>query len=410
MTNKKPLFILAGNGSNYNRGCEAIFRGTRRILTENFDKTRLLIVNSYLSNEDFKIQSSDDTDSSHVYGFMRKPYKRFDRYWFLYKTMRVVTPKSVKHVMYKDIVNWGKDASAVLALGGDNYSLDGGVPPTLCTDLDILVRSMGIPMVIWGASVGPFIKLPEYEKYMAKHLKDVHIMAREPETVRYLANLGLTENVYRVGDPAFLMESREPEGIDFQIEPDSIGLNLSPLMARFIKRTAGSPDKWKNLSAEILNNIIKKTDRNIYLIPHVMGYPGNNDYLFLKDVLSQVSDKSERVTLIPPIYSAPELKWIISKMAIFAGARMHSTIAAFSSFIPTLSFAYSIKAKGMNEDIFGHNNYCISPEDLCPEVVVEKIKFILRDSSDITEHLKKRIPEVKDLAMYAGRILKEIVK
>jgi len=97
-------------------------------------------------------------------------------------------------------------------------------------------------------------------------------------------------------------------------------------------------------------------------------------------------------------------------MAIFAGARMHSTIAAFSSFIPTLSFAYSIKAKGMNEDIFGHNNYCISPEDLCPEVVVEKIKFILRDSSDITEHLKKRIPEVKDLAMYAGRILKEIVK
>ena len=69
----------------------------------------------------------------------------------------------------------------------------------------------------------------------------------------------------------------------------------------------------------------------------------------------------EKIFVIPPIYNAPETKWIISKMKFFAGARTHSTIAALSSYVPTLSFAYSIKAKGINKDIFGHEDLLYEP-------------------------------------------------
>jgi colanic acid/amylovoran biosynthesis protein len=47
------------------------------------------------------------------------------------------------------------DAAAVLSVGGDNYSLDYGVPK-LFTDLDDIVLEKKKPLAIWGASVGPF--------------------------------------------------------------------------------------------------------------------------------------------------------------------------------------------------------------------------------------------------------------
>ena len=197
--------------------------------------------------------------------------------------------------------------------------------------------------------------------------------------------------------------------LDFKIEPGSIGLNLSPLMARFVRLAEGSLDKWTSVSAEIINSIIREIPCRVYLIPHVMGTPGNNDYVFLKKVLSQARCDNNRVRLVHGTYNAPELKWIISKMSVFAGARMHATIAAFSSYVPTLSFAYSMKAKGMNEDVFGHEDYCISPEDLCPAITVEKVKQVLKNSEQIHKSLKNRIPKIQALARDSGKILKEII-
>jgi polysaccharide pyruvyl transferase WcaK-like protein len=42
-----------------------------------------------------------------------------------------------------------------------------------------------------------------------------------------------------------------------------------------------------------------------------------------------------------------ELKWTLSRLDWFAGARMHATIGAFSSGVPTLGLGYSDKAAGV---------------------------------------------------------------
>lgn len=408
MSNSKPFFILAGNGSNYNRGCEAMHLGTLKILRHHFTSPQFLVVNSYLDNQQFEQQLSRETDPAIIHRKMHRAYKRFDFYWFLYNVLKRFSPKTIKYIIYKDIVPNLARTAAVLALGGDNYSLDSGAPPTHCTDLDDLVINKGKPMVIWGASVGPFSALPEYEEYMKRHLRQVHIMAREPETVNYLASIGVTENVHRVADPAFLMDSSKPS-VDFYVEPGAIGLNLSPLMARFVKVAQSNIEKWKAVSAEIVQAIIEKTHRKVYLIPHVMGKQNNNDYLFLKDVISLLSEKKCDVTLVDSNFNAAELKWILSQLDLFAGGRMHATIASLSSFVPTLSLAYSMKAKGLNQDVFGHMNYCISPEELEPGLVVEKITDLLNNSENVKSHLKQRIPEIQQMALNAGKILKEII-
>lgn len=299
-------------------------------------------------------------------------------------------------------------ASAVLSVGGDTYSLNYGVPKFF-TDLDDIVIEKKKPLAIWGASVGPFSAMPEYERYMSRHLQKVtRIFARESVTIDYLKSIGVAENVYPVADPAFLMEPVKPAGIDdkLPIEEEAIGINLSPLMAKYVIR--GNLEAWTGMAASIIEDVAQKTGMLIYLIPHVTN-PASNDHAFMQLALSQIKDRNSNIILVPPKYNAAETKWIISRMTFFAGARTHSTIASLSSGVPTLSFAYSIKAQGINRDIFGHTNYCMDPNNLDSEAVASRVASMLDGAATIREDLARRIPAVQRAALNAGEDMKYFI-
>jgi len=320
----------------------------------------------------------------------------------LHTAFRFSIPHLSTELIYRNMLPVLKEAKAVLSVGGDNYSLDYG-KPLLFTMLDDLVLKHNKPIIIWGASVGPFDKIPDFERYMTAHLKKVTgIFVRETMSLEYLASKGIKNNVLLVADPAFLLKETAPKIVP-HIEEGAIGINLSPLMARYL--TDGDHAQWVNLSAQIICKIAKATDRQIYLIPHVTS-PQSNDHAFLKEVTSLLAGVD--VVLIGDQYSAAELKWIISQMAVFAGARTHSTIAAISMFVPTLSFVYSIKARGINRDVFGHEKFCILKDNCQPVSVVEKIKDLLADSASVRAQLKAVVPEFKNKALSAGEKLLEL--
>ena len=65
---------------------------------------------------------------------------------------------------------------------------------------------------------------------------------------------------------------------------------------------------------------------------------------------------------------AEKLKGYISKCSFFVGARTHSTIAAYSSNIPTLVIGYSVKSKGIAKDLFGtYKGYVLPVQKLASE-------------------------------------------
>jgi polysaccharide pyruvyl transferase WcaK-like protein len=408
-----PAFILAGNGSYFNRGCEGIVRGTVTILRNYFEDPQFIAVTSYKSDEQFRQQREHETDRAIVHEKIHKSYKTADPLWFAINALRILYPSSLRHIYYKDLKRYLRRAEAVLALGGDNYSLDytsGPLwltkGPVVCTELDDLAVSNKKPLVIWGASVGPFSKSPYFERYMARHLRKVHIFARESATVEYLAGLGLKDNVHHVADPAFVMAPEQPtESLD--IPNESIGLNLSPLMARFV--TDGNIEQWMDVSADIINRLVERASRPVYLIPHVVGGLYNDDHKFFSGVLKRKIDRHDLVTLIAPTFNAARTKWIIGRMAVFAGARTHSTIAALSSNVPTVSFSYSIKARGISRDVYGHTDYCIAPGQLTPEIVADKIEQLLQQRTEVRGLLEKRIAEVKQLAMNSGQLLRDLL-
>lgn len=412
MTEENNLFILGGNGSYNNRGCEAIVRGTTNIINYYYKNPSFVCFTQYteseLNNEQNKKQSDFDIDKNIIHK-KTLPYSRTNFVEWISKKLlyKEQARKGFFEYLYKELIPDVPFCKAVLSVGGDNYAADFGFPK-MVTNLDEIVLKRRKPLIIWGASVGPFNKIPKCEKYMSQHLPKVTaIFARETVTVDYLSKIGVKDNVFKVADPAFLMEATEPH---IQIKPEirerSIGINLSPLMAKYV--TNGDIEEWKKRSAEIISSISRITSSNIYLIPHVTT-PGSNDYLFMKDVFSRIKDQKENVILVPPIYNASETKWIISKMQIFAGSRTHSTIAALSSKVPTLSFAYSIKARGINRDIFGNNEYCLNSEEMYSSEVTIKIEEMLNNYKKIKNELNTIIPDCEKKALLAGKYLREIL-
>ena len=405
MDNENNLFILAGNGPYDNRGCEAIVRGTTEILRTHYKSPSFLNVSHFKTNEQFEKQCSDEIDSSIIHKKTYNSNKIFSLEGFHNNMLKVVSTSQYKKAIYKEMFPDIINAKAVLSLGGDNYSLDYGIPK-MFTYLDDIVLKYNKPLIIWGASVGPFEKNPEYEKYMVEHLKKITgIFVRESYSLKYLQDKGLIDNVFKVADPAFLMEPIKPKEIE--IEEGAIGINFSPLMAKYT--TGGDVQEWIRMASNIILAISKKTSRKIYLIPHVTN-PNSNDFYFLSEVTKLINIDDCNISLIPPIYNAAEIKWVISKMHIFAGARTHSTIAALSSNVPTLSFGYSIKAKGINSDIFGNNQFCVEPHDLNPDAVTNKIVELIDNHKNIKNILSYRMPDIKKEALIAGKYVQNLVE
>jgi len=414
VSSERPLFILAGNGPYENRGCEAITRGTVRIIRECFQDPEFLCFSHFQSDEQYRQQSIIETDDdiAHLQSFRMNKKKAIRSFWrpktWSYVYRSIFNPKMLKYDIYRDLFDYVDAASAVLSVGGDNYSLDYGMPHSF-TGLDDIVTERNKPMVIWGASVGPFDRIPDYEKYMSEHLHKISaIFARESATVDYLKSIGIVDNVYPSPDPAFLMEPEKPNGIDedMPIDEESIGINLSPLMAKYV--TGGDLEKWVSLAASIVRAVSQRSGMPIYLIPHVTT-PSSNDHEFMMRMLFYLPELSDDLILVPPKFNAAETKWIIGQMSTFAGSRTHSTIAAISSGVPTLSFAYSLKARGINQDIFNHANYCLNPSELNPNTVSDQIINLVGDASAIRDDLKIKIPMIQQQALEAGKELNKII-
>ena len=390
----RTLFLLQGNGPLLNRGCEAILRSTVSLLRDEFGPCRF--INSPSSRIHPKRYDEVDRDITHFL-----PYKKWSVLGFTSRVMRRFFGRSGKH--FERCI---PRAAATLVLGGDNLSLDYGNPSGLFLQNRLTLKH-GKPLILWGASIGPFAKDPQFERFAAEELKKTSLIcARESETISYLATIGVTENVRSVSDPAFVLEPQvvhnDPE-LSILDEP-CIGLSLSSLFDRYWNREPSLLDA----STEWISSVVRKNDLPVLLIPHVV-YPQRNDHAFMKQIVDKLGGLKSRVKLLGPQYNAQQLKWIISQVTVFAGARTHSTIAALSSHVPTISIGYSMKARGLNEDIFGHCDWLISLNDLCGDLLAGRIGQLLAGTPQVRKHLTEIMPAYKAKARQAAKYVREVI-
>lgn len=385
-----PLFVLHGNGPHLNRGCEAIALSTSRLLGEAFGGCRVVHAPSVAAAD--RRRHPDRVGGDLVVPWVL--HYKFTPGWYVHFPLRRLGLE--KEPLHRLLPG----ASAVLECGGDNLTFDYGVPKRFFEAAQA-VRRAGKPFVLWGASVGPFDSQPEFEKWAAGRLREMTLIcARETLTQQYLASIGVSQNVVLVADPAFALE---PEAVDLEAEGLSrlrepcVGLNLSPLMGRY----AGGLAAWTERAAACVEALVRSLDMPVVLVPHVFT-SGANDQLFLAGLCGRLGGLADRVVLLKREYSSRQLKYIVSHLAAFAGGRMHATIASLSSGVPTLSLSYSVKSRGINRDIFGHQEWVLGVQEMTPERLARDVRRLLERSAAVRRVLGEVAPRMAGLALEAA--------
>jgi polysaccharide pyruvyl transferase WcaK-like protein len=407
-----PFLIVHGGPYVENRGCEAILRGTMEILRHEFGTAACARVSVDASPDVVAEQNAAESDPA-VSSFAMGGYgPRWSLEWWRAQVNQRFGTSFYPH--FKVLKDPAKGAAVALQIGGDHYSLDYGRPIAFMA-MDRYLQSLGLPVVVWGASVGPFDAAPAFAPKMFDHLRTLSaVFVRESDSYNYLRANGVSENVHLMADPAFVMKPMKPpaEKIGFTLPEGAIGINLSPMVAFYRGQRPADVNlkEWLTCCVGLVKSAAA-LKRPILLIPHVGSPdPGNADFGFLRALYRAAANEVEvPVQVLPDGLSAAELKWIIARCAVFAGARTHSTIAALSSHVPTLSISYSLKAKGINRDVYGHLDHSIHVSALTSGNFTEGLRVLIANESALRGHLQSRIPEIQTRAFSAGAVLRRIL-
>lgn len=180
-----------------------------------------------------------------------------------------------------------------------------------------------------------------------------------------------------------------------------LGFNVSPLITKF----RGSEEKKNELEQEVidfLDEVIRVNQTHVLLVPHVDPLDGrseNSDSAYMEKILAKLRARGhgpECLDILPRGYNAIQLKGVIAHCSYFMGARTHATVAAISQKVPTTSIAYSIKAKGINQDLFGHLDYVLETPEVNKSTLSEHFSILKNNRDSITEFLTDKLKTWKE--------------
>lgn len=384
------IFLYAHGGSG-NHGCEAIVRATACIL----EGDELYVISSN-PDEDHQYGVSDVAQIIRATdGTLPRKSLDFLRAYVALKLHKDFIP--MEKLQYKAAFDRIRPGDIAMSIGGDNYCYADVYKYTMFHEM---AKARGTKTVLWGCSVEPeLIKDPKIAQDLANY--DL-ICARE--TISYNALKTVNSNTILVADPAFclpMVETVMPEGF---VPGNTVGINLSPMAMERESIPGMAYENYNHLIRYILDN----TDMSVALIPHVIWADGD-DRIPLMRLYNAFVDTG-RVCMVTD-RNCLELKSVISKCRFFLGARTHSTIAAYSTGVPTLVMGYSVKARGIARDLFGTEEGYVLPVQSLKEPGELTIAFadMVKHEEEIRGHMATVLPSYINKAYHAGDFLRSKV-
>lgn len=243
-------------------------------------------------------------------------------------------------------------------------------------------------------TIGPFSK--RRAKVWASHILKAcdECFVRDTLSKKYVKDL-CGRNALLTTDVAFALPYEE-KIVDKKENTIRVGLNPSGLL--WGKESGFDANKhvrvnYKEYIDRLLQTWEKDETVEIHLIPHVFAEDGAG----MEDDLRACKElhKKYPATVLETGTRTPmEIKSIIASMDVFTGARMHATIAAFSSGVATIPFSYSRKFEGLYHDL-GYE-YLISGASTNTQEAVKKTLEWVKEYKKLRENVnecRKSIPD-----------------
>lgn len=370
----KKIVILIG-GCRYNRGSEAMVRGIVKTLRASGRERQIIL------------SSKDDTtgnslDISGVDRYVRRfTYNRNNKLLrYPIGVLRYILhlKELTNHINHSTLLKECEDSDLVIVVGGDNYDKAYGAFNDMHSFNKTLRKVSKGKIALLNCSLNP-------DEIDDKIIEDMtlfdKVTIRESISREALQDR-LPDNLWEYyPDIAFNMDPKETELPKCFSLGDVIGINLSPLILGdfYTNNKELILQEYKDIIDYAVNTLKKQ----ILLIPHVMN---NSDLVVLKELYGFFKDNESVHILDNENLSAPEIKYIISNCWAYMGARTHSTIAAYSSCVPTMVLGYSVKSRGIAKDLFDDESKFVVPI----QKITDKgsLKKIFADFTDNREDLK----------------------
>ena len=390
-------FIMFPHAGCYNHGCEAIIRSTVSML--NKTKQDIYLHSSEPHNDEMYGLGDICTivpNVSHDISINGLTYKMFAVKEKLFKKNRDMEEICFR---YRGLLK-GKTNPIAMSIGGDNYCYPG--MQHVLSEYMKLFHYKNIPTVLWACSLEQNLLsarvLDELKQYSL-------LTVRESISQGYLYESGIKDNVVQCADPAFLLKPVETLWPYKELyEEEIIGINISPLMSRYENSTG---DTYRSV-AELIKHILNNTKYNIVLIPHVLQ-TNNSDLTPIYKIQKELNNK--RIFVIDSSFNCCQLKSLIAKCSLFIGCRTHATIAAYSSYVPTMVIGYSTKSKGIARDIYGTEKGHVIPVNIIADsdMLIREFNNLLERAQEEKIFLERRMGEYIPLAYESVNALNKII-
>lgn len=262
---------------------------------------------------------------------------------------------------------------------GDSFSDIYGIKRFISNSLEKenVIKS-GTILILGNQTYGPF-KSP-FARAWAKHIVRNSLISftRDHMSASLVREFGVEP--YETIDVAFALPYRTNVISSNKIK---IGFNPSGLLwngGYNGKNQFGLKTDYIEYCSDVLKKLLESNAYEIHLIGHVLSgnLQSNDNDLHAIHALQR---------MFPSLVSAPffrnpiEAKSYISGMDVFVGARMHATIGAYSSGVPTIPFAYSRKFAGVFSDL--QYDYVVDGMSLTTKEAVDKTLTFIHSSTDL---------------------------
>jgi len=290
----------------------------------------------------------------------------------------------------------------IVYLGGDDlseYYTSSGIILQL---LELYFLSKKKNVFLISQTIGPF---SSWRKTLSKYLlNNCSIYTRDPVSTRYIKNILKLNKVIESRDLAFL--DLPKQNIKYHKEvlnkysidgKNYITIIPSGLYSHYTEDFQNYIRCWKN----IISKLIKKTNRPIVLLPHVVKPDVADDRNIIKQVVNSLDEK-EIVKYINKAILPSEARAIIGGSYCIISGRMHPAISSFQNKVPAITLSYSIKYKGVIAEGLGFPELVIEANNKNKwdnEEIVEKVfdKFIYLEKNYIMieNKIKSKVEEIK---------------
>lgn len=388
--NKAPTFSLYGIGGLYNYGCEAIVRGTIRMLREACPGARVRYFSPRAQDDMRRVADLDIEVVQLRAGRRSVPLRAFNK-----AATALCVPFDSTREDYGAVLD---GADVLVSIGGDIYTIPAHLRSrrrypyfNKLVRMGELAQARGVPEVVVGASVGPFGNWTPAVDYYASHLRNMDLICcRERRSIGYLESVGVFGNVCLLPDPAFFVEGEDAR--DVWSHAEYLGVNLSPLSLRELNGGVSGADVSR--LAALVQRLMDQTGMPALLVPHVLSPDvGDNDLLFLRRVRSAMDGSHrERAEVTEPT-GFLDAKRQLRRCRLVVAARMHCAVNAMCEGVPTILLSYSQKAQGMCEFVYGSDRWVLPLSDAAEELP-GRLAELQGESAEVHKSLVARIFQI----------------